>query len=55
MIRKLDKVSGNIKHLELVLSGDTRYEWTEEEDKLLATNEGLLTKWKGKETVELRK
>ncbi len=38
IIRKLDRVSGNVGHLELLLSGDTKYEWTEEEDQLLETN-----------------
>lgn len=29
IIRKLDRVSGNIGHLDKLLAGDHRYEWTE--------------------------
>lgn len=55
MIRKLDRVSGNVQHLQHLLRGDHCYEWTPQEDKLLETNEGLLVRWKGNEAVDLRK
>lgn len=55
LLRKLDRVSGNLEHLQAMMEGDNRFEWTEEEDDLLSGNEGLLVRWKGKEAVELRK
>jgi hypothetical protein len=30
LVRKLDRVSGNLEHLDRTYSGDNRYEWTEE-------------------------
>jgi hypothetical protein len=30
LIRKLDRVSGNVKHLESLLKGDKKFEWTAE-------------------------
>lgn len=55
LIRKLDRVSGNLEHLDRTYSGDNRYEWTEEEDALLSKNEQLLARWKGQEAVDIRK
>ena len=55
LVRKLDRVSGNLEHLELIFSGDNRYEWSEEEDELLSKNEALLVRWKGQESVDERK
>lgn len=55
LIRKLDRVSGNLEHLDRTYSGDNRYEWTEEEDALLSKNEQLLVRWKGQEAVDIRK
>ena len=55
LLRKLDRVSGNLEHLEMLLNGNNKFEWTEEEDALLEKNEGLLHRWKGLEAVETRK
>jgi hypothetical protein len=55
LVRKLDRVSGNLEHLDKAYNGDNRYEWTEEEDVLLNKNELLLVRWKGQEAVESRK
>lgn len=55
LLRKLDRVSGNLEHLDRVYSGDQKFEWTEEEDSLLSKNEGLLVRWKGQEAVDVRK
>lgn len=55
LLRKLDRVSGNLEHLDRVYSGDNRQEWTEEEDAMLARNEALLVRWKGQESVDIRK
>jgi hypothetical protein len=55
LLRKLDRVSGNLEHLDRLYDGDNKYEWTEEEDAILAKNEGLLTRWKGQEAVDTRK
>ena len=30
LLRKLDRVSGNLEHLDHVYGGDSKYEWTEE-------------------------
>jgi hypothetical protein len=38
LVRKLDRVSGNLEHLDQTFNGDNRYEWTEEEDGLLSKN-----------------
>ena len=38
LVRKLDRVSGNLEHLESTFNGDNKYEWTEEEDELLSKN-----------------
>ena len=48
IIRKLDKVSGNLTHLEETMSGDNSHEWSPEEDDMLKTHESLLVRWKGK-------
>lgn len=55
LVRKLDRVSGNLEHLDRTYNGDNRYEWTEEEDGLLSKNEQLLARWKGQEAVDIRK
>lgn len=55
LLRKLDRVSGDIEYLQRCYAGDTRQEWSEEEDSLLDRNEGLLVKWKGRQAVEKRK
>ena len=55
LLRKLDRVSGNLEQLDRLYSGDTRLEWTEEEDAMLAKNENLLVRWKGEEAVRTRK
>lgn len=55
LLRKLDRVSGNLEHLDRVYNGEQKYEWTEEEDGLLAKNETLLVRWKGQEAVDVRK
>lgn len=55
LVRKLDRVSGNLENLDRTYSGDNRYEWTEEEDALLNKNEQLLVRWKGQEAVDARK
>ena len=55
LLRKLDRVSGNLEHLDHVYGGDNKYEWTEEEDAILAKNEALLVRWKGQEAVDVRK
>ena len=38
LIRKLDRVSGNLAHLEMTLAGDNRFDWSTEEDELLQRN-----------------
>ena len=38
LLRKLDRVSGNLEHLDRAYSGDNRQEWTEEEDALITKN-----------------
>lgn len=56
LIRKLDRVSGDVRALEKIYSNkDDRAEWTPEEDALIAKNASILTRWKGEEAVELRK
>lgn len=56
IIRKLDRVSGDVKVLDQVYTHkDDKLEWTPEEDELLAKNASLLARWKGEEAVELRK
>ena len=55
LIRKLDRVSGNLENLDHAYNGDNRHEWTEEEDALLSKNEQLLVRWKGQEAVDVRK
>ena len=55
LVRKLDRVSGNLENLDRAYTGDNRFEWTEEEDALLNKNEQLLIRWKGPEAVEARK
>lgn len=55
LLRKLDRVSGNLEHLDRAYGGDSRQEWTEEEDALISKNESLLIRWKGNEAVEARK
>jgi hypothetical protein len=48
LIRKLDRVSGDVKALERIYSqNDNRVEWTPEEDELLAKNVAILIRWKG--------
>ena len=49
-------MSGDIKSLDRIYTQrDDRIEWTPEEDELLAKNAGILARWKGEESVELRK
>lgn len=56
LIRKLDRVSGDVRALDKVyVQKDDKAEWTAEEDALLNKNPGLLVRWKGEEAVELRK
>lgn len=56
IIRKLDRVSGDVRALDKIYTQkDDKAEWTPEEDALLAKNPGLLVRWKGEESVELRK
>ena len=55
LLRKLDRVSGNLEHLDHLYGGDGKYEWAEEEDAILAKNEALLVRWKGQEAVDVRK
>lgn len=55
LLVKLDKVSGDLNELDKVFKGDANAEWTQDEDELLAKNEGLLKRWKGEEAVERRK
>jgi hypothetical protein len=56
LIRKLDRVSGDVRVLDQVFTQkDEKLEWTPEEDDLLTKNPGLLTRWKGEEAVTLRK
>ena len=56
MIRKLDRVSGDVRALEKgLVNKDDKLEWTADEDELLNKNSSLLIKWKGEEAVELRK
>ena len=48
IIRKLDRVSGDVKALERIFTNkDDKLEWTPEEDDLLNKNPGILTRWKG--------
>ncbi len=37
------------------MQGETKLEWTEDEDRLLGVNEGILVRWRGREEVERRK
>ena len=56
LIRKLDRVSGDVRALDKVCTlKDDKAEWTTEEDELLAKNPGILARWKGEESVDLRK
>ncbi|MCB0370850.1 MAG: hypothetical protein KDD45_15865 [Bdellovibrionales bacterium] len=56
IIRKLDRVSGDVRALERIYSQkDDKVEWTPEEDDLLQKNPGILARWKGEEAVELRR
>lgn len=56
LIRRLDRVSGDVRALDKVYSQkDDKPEWTPEEDALLARNPALLVRWKGQESVDLRK
>ena len=55
LVRKLDRVSGNLENLDRAYTGDNKFEWTEEEDALLNKNEQLLIRWKGQEAVDDRK
>lgn len=56
LIRRLDRVSGDIRALDRVCSQkDDKAEWTPEEDELLVKNPGILARWKGEEAVDLRK
>lgn len=56
LIRKLDRVSGDVRALDRVYAQkEDKSEWTSEEDGLLAKNPGLLERWKGEESVDLRK
>ena len=56
LIRKLDKVSGDVRVLDKIQnSKDEKEEWSTDEDSMLNTNEALLNKWKGEEAVKLRK
>lgn len=48
IIRKLDRVSGDVKALDRIYSQkDDKLEWTPEEDDLLAKNPAILARWKG--------
>jgi hypothetical protein len=56
LIRKLDRVSGDVRALDKIYSQkDDKLEWTPEEDELLSKNPAILTRWKGEEAVALRK
>lgn len=56
IIRKLDRVSGDVKALDRIFTNkDDKAEWTPEEDELLNKNSNLLARWKGEEAVDLRK
>ena len=56
IIRKLDRVSGDVKALDQIYTHkDDKQEWTPEEDELLVKNPGILARWKGEEAVDLRK
>lgn len=56
IIRKLDRVSGDVRALDRIYSQkDDKVEWTPEEDELLSKNSAILARWKGEEAVELRK
>jgi hypothetical protein len=56
LIRRLDRVSGDVRALDKIYTQkDDKAEWTQEEDGLLAKNPGLLVRWKGEESVDLRK
>ena len=48
LIRKLDRVSGDVRALDKMLTQkDEKLEWTPEEDELLAKNPGIMVRWKG--------
>ena len=57
LLRKLDRLSGDLKALDnSIINNDDRAEWTTEEDSLLNNGqEKLLIKWKGQDSVDLRK
>lgn len=55
LLNKLDKVSGDLNELDKLFKGDTKVEWTAEEDELLGKNESLLRRWKGDDVVDRRK
>ena len=56
LIRKLDRVSGDIKALDrLYTHKEETVEWTPEEDDLLKKSPNVLARWKGEEAVEKRK
>lgn len=55
LLSKLDKVSGDLNELDKLFKGDSKVEWTPEEDELLGKNEGLLRRWKGDDVVDRRK
>jgi hypothetical protein len=57
LLRKLDRLSGDLKALDTsIINNDDRAEWTAEEDLLLNKGqEKLLIKWKGQDSVDLRK
>ena len=55
ILYKLDSVSGDLKALNSLLSGDKRVEWSKEEDDLLAKNPELLKRWKGSSAADQRK
>lgn len=48
LIRKLDRVSGDVRALDQMLSNrNEKLEWTPEEDELLNKNQAILNRWKG--------
>lgn len=47
ILHKLDKVSGDLMALNLLLSGDQTVKWSDEEDDLIHKNADLLARWKG--------
>ena len=56
IIRKLDRLSGDVRALDRSCSqNDTKEEWEPDEDKLLHTNGPLMVRWKGPEACERRK